>query len=568
MKAMPNKKSNLHRGTRAFFQATLCAFVLFCIAGPVLAAFEEAPTSNSWIQTFLIYGLPVIFVVFLISLLLYRRKSKTPKDIPVARPRTSSVIPAGAKLRTSSAQPRDEAPVAQTPPKSAPAESERQQRTNAPHWDGVTTEYEHAAFGAYRIDQEVGKLVLGKSHRTEVIASRVPDDRRAIEASLIKALNAPEADDEGRQRARQALEEYGFVARQSAVLLQGRDAWERSSAARVLGQIGSVASLPALLEALHDTDSVVRNQAVASLGQLRQPAAIGALLDIARRYSDIPPYLLSESLSACSVDSLGYLDSISFDLNQAHASPTGEPQEMQPSASFEDLPMGDENDAWLALLTKLESQDASERAQVVHELGMHKAQQSVSALWETALHDSDASVRSAAVTALGAINHESVFAPVLIALADETREVRAAAARTLSSLHFDRAEAYARVMETADQKTLQDVAQTCLKAGIVSQAVDRLASEDRRQAHEAFSLFSLLAKAGETQAIFDVIENHKDEQVRLCAVRVLSATARPEAAPKLRDLVAVDGMPENVRTSILEVLYKLDKQPAPVLNGE
>ena len=565
MKAMPNKNSNLHRGIRAFFHATLCAFVLFCIAGPVLAAFEEAPTTDSWVQTLLIYGLPIILVIFLVSLVLYRRKSKTQKDIPVARPRTSSVIPAAAKLRTSSAQPREEAPVAQTPPKSAaPAESERPKRASAPHWDGVTADYEHAAFGAYRIDQEVGKLVLGKPYRTDVMSSRVPDDRRAIEASLIKVLNAPEADDEGRQRARQALEEYGFVTRQSAVLLQGRDAWERSSAARVLGQIGSVASLPALIEALHDTDSVVRNQAVTSLGQLKQPAAIGALLDVARRYSDIPPYLLSESLSACSVDSLSYLDSSSFDLNEAHASSTGDPQEMESSTSFEDLPMGDENDAWLALLTKLESQDASERAQVVHELGMHKAQRSVTALWATALHDSDPSVRSAAVTALGAINHESVFAPVLIALADETREVRAAAARTLSSLHFDRAEAYARVMETADQKTLQEVAQTCLTAGIVSQAVDRLASEDRRQAHEAFSLFSLLARAGETRAIFDVIENHKDEQVRLCAVRVLSVTARPDAAPRLRELVAVDGMPENVRTSILEVLYKLDKQPAPV----
>ena len=47
-----------------------------------------------------------------------------------------------------------------------------------------------SAFGAYRIDQEVGKLVLGKPHRMDVMASRVPDDRRAIEASLVKALSA------------------------------------------------------------------------------------------------------------------------------------------------------------------------------------------------------------------------------------------------------------------------------------------------------------------------------------------------------------------------------------------
>src|SRR5207244_12748368 len=114
---------------------------------------------------------------------------------------------------------------------------------------------------------------------------------------------------DGRMRALQALEEYGFVARQSAALLLGRDAWERSSAARTLGQMGSQTSLPFLIEALHDADPVVRNQAVTSLGALKMPAAIGALLDIARRHSDIPAGLLSETLSACSVESLGYLDS-------------------------------------------------------------------------------------------------------------------------------------------------------------------------------------------------------------------------------------------------------------------
>jgi hypothetical protein len=157
-----------------------------------------------------------------------------------------------------------------------------------------------------------------------------------------------------------------------------------------------------------------------------------------------------------------------------------------------------------------------------------------------------------------------VFAPVLIALADDTREVRAAAARTLSSLHFDRAEAYNRVMEKADEKTLQDFAQACIKTGIVSQAVDRLASEDRRQAQEAFSLFSLLAKADETQAILDVIEKHKDLRVRLSAVRVLNVAGRVSVAPRLREMVSVEGMPEDVRTSILELLYKMDKEPATV----
>jgi HEAT repeat protein len=216
------------------------------------------------------------------------------------------------------------------------------------------------------------------------------------------------------------------------------------------------------------------------------------------------------------------------------------------------------------LLTRLDSSDDAERAQVARDLGAHRAQRSIEALCAAALNDTDASVRAAAVTALGAIDHESVFAPVLIALADDTREVRAAAARTLSSLHFDRANAYTRLMKNADQKTLQDFARACVKTGIAAQAVDRLASEDRRHAHEAFALFSVLAKAGELQPILDTIEKHREVAVQLAAVRALSTAADSEVAPRLRELVAGEGMPEDVRTTILELLYKFDKEPAAV----
>src|SRR5207253_11280397 len=155
---------------------------------------------------------------------------------------------------------------------------------------------------------------------------------------------ASDASEEGRRRARRALEEYGFVARQSAMLLLGRDAWERSSAARSLGQIGSQSSLSFLIEALHDADSVVRNQAIASLGALKMPAAIGALLDIARRHPDIPASLLSETLSACSVESLGYLDSPSSEPAMiGDRRSANDPRDLQMFKSFEDLPAGQED---------------------------------------------------------------------------------------------------------------------------------------------------------------------------------------------------------------------------------
>ncbi|PYS75366.1 MAG: hypothetical protein DMF73_00880 [Acidobacteria bacterium] len=110
---------------------------------------------------------------------------------------------------------------------------------------------------------------------------------------------------------------------------------------------------------------------------------------------------------------------------------------------------------------------------------------------------------------------------------------------------------------------LRRVASACIKTGIAAQAVDRLASEDRHQAYEAFSLFSLLARADETGPIIEAIENHRDEEVRLSAVRVLSMAGQTSVTAKLRELASGDGIPENVRTAILEALYKLDQdQPS------
>ena len=554
MKALHNV--TWHSRVLRVMQLVLCCVAL-CTKVAAQAAEEHLP-DDDWFTTYFIdsYGFVVVLVVAILALLMFRKlrsgQAKN-KSTPKAAPRGQVTRQTKEVL----SEPRKATPVPTA------REGEFKERRGTPR-DSPLTANCNQAFGAYRIDQEVGKLVLGKPHRMDVLASRVPEDRRAIEASLIKCLASSDSDNEGIERARRALEDYGFVARLSATLLQGRDAWERSSAARVLGQIGSPGSLPALIEALHDGDSIVRNQAVTSLGQLKEPAAIGALLDVGRRYSDIPALALSESLSACSVEGLGFLDSMPFDLDEPMAGSSESAKGPGPLASFEQLPSGDEDDTFLSMLTRLESADSTERAQVACELGMRRTERSVSALCEAASHDADAAVRSAAVTALGVIDHESVFAPVLIALADDTREVRAAAARALSGLHFDRAQAYARVERTADPETLHNFAQACVKAGIAAQTADRLASEDRRQAFEAYSLFSLLTKAGELRPVFDVIENHRDMRVQQVAIRILNTFATVEAVPKLRDLVGIPGMPEDVRTGLLEVLYKVDNIPAMV----
>lgn len=419
-------------------------------------------------------------------------------------------------------------------------------------------------FGAYRIDQEVGKLVQGQPHSIEVLASRAADDRRAIETSLVKVLNSSDVSEAARRRVRQALEDYGFMARQSAALLLSVDAYERVSAARVLGQVKSTSSLPFLLEALYDAEGVVRTEAVTSLGALGLPQAIGALIDMARRYPEVPSSLLAPALTACSFEAQEWLWVSPLDGHtSAHEGSaehfTGDHVRMETTVDAE-LPEWLEDESLADALERLGSADVEARIAAAQSLAQFPAQRAVEALTAILVSDESSAVRGAAVTSLGAIDHESVFGPVLFALADEAREVRAAAARAYSGVNFDRADAIARLVETADRETLEDLARSCVKSGMVARAIGRLASEDRRHAYEAYSLLSLVVKGGETKPILDAVEGHADVNVRVGAVRLASLTGDPELLRGLRELAARGGLPEGVRDAIQEA----DEQGAQV----
>ncbi|HWS87042.1 MAG TPA: HEAT repeat domain-containing protein [Pyrinomonadaceae bacterium] len=410
-------------------------------------------------------------------------------------------------------------------------------------------------YGSYRIDQEVASLVAGGAHSIEVLASRASDDRRAVETSLLKALRSPETDEDGRRRARTALEDYGFVARSCAALLLGGETFERVSAARALGDMRSVQALPFLTEALYDADPLVRNECVQSLGALGLPSAIGALLDAARRHQDIPAAVLGPALTACSVESLEVMHGASaFARSQSESQESDDVRSLVPAADYEELPESCDEESLSVALVRIESTDAESRVNAAQQLSQFQVRRSVAALAQAARYDAEGAVRAAAVNSLGLVNHESVFAHVIMALADEAREVRAAAARALSRLSFERAEAYVRVMETADSRLLRDVAHACVKAGLAAQAVGRLTSEDRRQAYEAFSLLSLCAGGGEAGPLLDAIGAHRDDEASLTCVQLLGDSLTPEVCERLRDLASEAGMPERVRRSILETV--------------
>jgi len=417
-------------------------------------------------------------------------------------------------------------------------------------------------YSAYRIGQEVRKLALGQPHRTEVMSSRASEDRRAIQTSLIKIVSATETSEEERVRARNALEVYGFVSRECAVLLSSSDPFDRTMAARTLGEIGSSAALPSLLEALHDSETIVRNQVISSIGELRLPSAIGALIDAVRNQSELPKGLVSRALATCSIESVELADGVAPSFSNDLVSDSGIfdfTQLGQTESPIEELPETIEDDGLNEALTKATSDSPEVRSEAVKTLAQFPVKSAIATLVSMAQQDQESMVRSLAVSSLGFIDHELVFPAVLIGMADESRDVRAAAARALSRLSFDRTAAYGTLVRVADDQTLRDVAQACIKAGIVSQNIDRLASRDRRQAYEAFCLISLLAKAGVTAPILEAIENHQNMGVRLSVIHLLASTGDDSVFEQLQQIAGNDELAEEIKIAALNEMYTIQQ---------
>ena len=227
---------------------------------------------------------------------------------------------------------------------------------------------------------------------------------------------------------------------------------------------------------------------------------------------------------------------------------------LEPAHSFEKLPLS--NDP--ALVSAIEqTQDEFEEDETVRELAVRilnafKTRNSVEALSQVALYDLSANLRSKAVTILSEFDHESVFSTILIAGADPTREVRAAAARALTRLSCNRADAWTRIIETEEEGRMVQAARAAIEGDMVERTFSRLVHSDRKFAYEGFTLLALLIKANETEAIFKALENHDDLNVRRAILHVIKIMKNQKALEGLYTLLERKSLP-------LELQEEIDK---------
>lgn len=231
--------------------------------------------------------------------------------------------------------------------------------------------------------------------------------------------------------------------------------------------------------------------------------------------------------------------------------------QLTPPLPISPLPSGAHDESVMDALEQLKEDDDDEmmRSLAIRVLTAAKTRESIEGLAQVALYDESARHRIEAVMALAAFDHELVFEPILLAGADPSREVRAAAARALSRLGFDRSDAFVRVIGSHDTERLRLAALACVESGFAARAFERLSSSDGKQSYEAFAILTLLAKAGEFRPILQTIAEHPSLQVRLATVKVLHNLNSSKISSSLYELSLKEDLPEEVKNALKELLF-------------
>lgn len=244
--------------------------------------------------------------------------------------------------------------------------------------------------------------------------------------------------------------------------------------------------------------------------------------------------------------------------------PVNRIEELSAAKPFQKLPVSNDD----ALLNAIEqAQDEYEEDAEVRELALKilakfRNKNSVEAITQMALYDLSATLRSTAVGVLADFDHESVFEGILLACADPTREVRAAAARSLFRLNFERSDAWTRIAECGDDFRIVQAARAAIESDLVDKSIDRLVHEDKKYAYEAFALVALLIRAGETKEIFDVIQNSRDTSVKLAMLHVLKVVRDERMLPGVYKYIEQNSLPEDLSNAANEVIKSMEMVPA------
>lgn len=238
-------------------------------------------------------------------------------------------------------------------------------------------------------------------------------------------------------------------------------------------------------------------------------------------------------------------------------------RELTSPRAIEDLPQAYDDGLVAAIDEVRDDSDADSefRAIALRVLAGFKTRNSIEALSQIALYDLSTNLRAKAVAILADFDHQSVFETIVLSCADPSREVRAAGARALFKVTFDRGDEWARFALAEDKYLCRQVARAAIEAGLAERSFDRLTLRDEKSVYEAFALVYLMVKAGETAKIFEAIANHRDIKIRVALLHIIKAANVAEVIPPLSAFIAAEPMSSVVADKAREVLLGIDALP-------
>src|SRR5579863_9168549 len=306
-----------------------------------------------------------------------------------------------------------------------------------------------------------------------------PFDRRIVEDMALDAFEAAAADQSARLlrflRTSGLIEKRIFEARK----LKG---WRRRSALVALGRTRAPEGIPALSEALRDSDPEARNAALRGLGRLGSPEAAEEILHwLAESGLTVPVLPLQNALINCCRERpqilLSYLKLADPKLREVLARIVGEVA--GPSLGMELIGLADDElpELRAAAARAMSNTQPAEAVEVLAELS----------------HDSVWFVRLRAVVAMGKLYDARALPHLLHALTDANRLVRMRAAEGLVDLKSQLPSIFAQVVKTHDRYGLHAFLAALENAGLRNQLDAELRKESGRSNPDIEKLLDVLS---------------------------------------------------------------------------
>ncbi|MCS6873980.1 MAG: HEAT repeat domain-containing protein [Pyrinomonadaceae bacterium] len=210
----------------------------------------------------------------------------------------------------------------------------------------------------------------------------------------------------------------------------------------------------------------------------------------------------------------------------------------------------------LSAIEEVETQGEDEELRLLSlkVLAAFKTRNSVEALEKIIRYDPSDEMKIKAIQILTEFNHDSVFEPILIACADSSKRVRAAAVQALSRLNIDRTEAWMRIVQSDDPDRLKLAARAVVESGFADKVFERLISKDFKQANEAIALIALLIKADETTIIFRRLSEEKNQILQKAILHVVKLTNSEKALGGLYLVLEKGELTEELKQEIDEII--------------